>query len=165
MGISITLKNYLNTQQIKFELIEHDYCEGSYNTVRSAHIDSLKLAKGVVFRDEDRHYTMCVLPAQNKVRRLTLNQIFDRHLVLAAEEELEYLFSDCQLGAIPALGQAYGMSVIWDDELLKAKDIYIEAGDHLHLIHIHRDQFCKLMSDTMHDHFSRMKPTLMSRTG
>jgi len=165
MGISITLKNYLNNQQVEFELIRHEYSEGSYNTVRAAHIDSLTLAKGVVFRDEDRHYTMCVLPAQNKVRRLTLNQIFDRHLVLAAEEELEYLFSDCHLGAVPALGQAYGMSVIWDDDLLNTKDIYIEAGDHQHLIHIRRDQFCKLMSDKMHDHFSRIRPTLMSRTG
>jgi Ala-tRNA(Pro) deacylase len=160
MGIAITLKNYLDAQEVEYDLLTHDYSEGSFDTARAAHIDSLALAKGVVFRDEDRHYTMCVLPAQNKVRRLTLNEIFDRHLMLADEEELDDLFNDCQHGAVPALGQAYGMSVIWDDEILDADDVYIEAGDHQHLIHIKRDQFSKLMGDKMHDHFSRTRPTL-----
>lgn len=162
MGIAITLKNYLEAQQVEFDLLEHDYSEGSFNTVRIAHIDSLTLAKGVVFRDEDMHYTMCVLPAQNKVRRFTLNGIFDRHLMMADEDELEDIFQDCQPGAIPALGQAYGMSVIWDDDLLDAEEIYLEAGDHRHLIHIHQDQFHKLMADKMHDHFSRVRPTMVS---
>lgn len=162
MGIAITLKNYLDQQQVDFDLLEHDYSEGSFDTARAAHIDSLTLAKGVVFRDEDMHYTMCILPSQNKVRRLTLNEIFDRHLMLAEEEELDELFKDCQHGAIPALGQAYGMSVIWDDELLQAPDIYLEAGDHEHLIHIKQSQFGKLMNDKMHDHFSRTRPTLVS---
>ena len=162
MGIAITVENYLNTNQVDFDLLSHDYSEGSFSTVRADHIDSLTLAKAVVFRDEDRHYTMCVLPAQNKVRRLTLNGIFDRHLMLADEDELDELFNDCQHGAIPALGQAYGMSVIWDDELLEAEDIYLEAGDHEHLIHIDSSQFSKLMNDNMHEHFSRTRPTLES---
>jgi|MDSY01.1.fsa_nt_gb Ala-tRNA(Pro) deacylase len=162
MGIAITVENYLNTKQVDFDLLCHDYSEGSFSTVRAAHIDSLTLAKGVVFRDEDMHYTMCVLPAQNKVRRLTLNGIFDRHLMLADEDELDDLFNDCQHGAIPALGQAYGMSVIWDDELLEAKDIYLEAGDHKHLIHIGNSEFSKLMNNKMHEHFSRTRPALES---
>ena len=54
------------------------------------------------------------------------------------------------------------MSIIWDDDLLEAPDIYLEAGDHQHLIHIRRSQFSKLMNDNMHEHFSRIRPTLES---
>ena len=46
------------------------------------------------------------------------------------EEELKALFKDCETGAVPALSNAYGLKVIWDDQLKHASDIYIEAGDH-----------------------------------
>lgn len=160
MGIAITLQNYLKSRGIAFEVVEHNYSEGSINTAHAAHIPTRKLAKGVVFRDEDLHYTMAVLPSQNKVKRHTLNQIFDRRLELADEDELDDIFRDCAHGAIPVIGQAYEINVIWDDELLSTDDIYMEAGDHQHLIRITKDQFERLMNSFMHDHFSATLPSL-----
>ena len=55
---------------------------------------------------------------------------------LVEEEELTEIFKDCAEGAIPALGEAYGLDVIWDEELMGVEDIYIEAGDHRHLIRL-----------------------------
>lgn len=154
MGVAATLENYLKTKQVPFTLLEHDYCEGSCNTARVAKIDDHCLAKGVLFRDEDFHYTLCVLPTRNKILRHTLNQIFDRHMVLVAEEELVDIFKDCAEGAIPALGEAYGLDVIWDSELMGVEEVYIEAGDHRHLIRLQQPDFAQLMQDKLHDHFS-----------
>jgi len=136
MGVATTVENYLKAKQVAFTLLEHDYCEGSYNTARVAKIDDHCLAKGVLLRDEDFHYTLCVLPTRNKILRHTLNQIFDRHMELVEEEELVEIFRDCAEGAIPALGEAYGLDVIWDEELMGVEEIYIEAGDHRHLIRL-----------------------------
>ena len=44
----------------------------------------------------------------------------------ATEPELKKLFGDCDTGAIPALSSAYGLKVIWDDQLKPAADIYID---------------------------------------
>jgi Ala-tRNA(Pro) deacylase len=154
MGVAASVERYLKAKQVDFTLLEHDYCEGSYNTARVANIDDQCLAKGVLFRDEDFHYTLCVLPTRNKILRHTLNQIFDRHMVLVEEEELIDIFKDCAEGAIPALGEAYGLDVIWDSELLGVEDIYIEAGDHRHLIRMKQPDFVQLMQDKMSDHFS-----------
>ncbi len=154
MGIALTLENYLNSQRIHFDLLRHEYSEGSHNTACAARVPFRNLAKGVVFRDEDFYYTVAVVPSTNKVRRHTLNQIFDRHLELADEEELGDLFVDCAHGAVPALGQAYGINVIWDEQLLEVDDIWMEAGDHEHLIHISRQQFEALMSPTLREKFS-----------
>lgn len=154
MGVAATVEKYLKAKQIDFTLLEHDYCEGSYNTARVARIDDHCLAKGVLLRDEDFHYTLCVLPTRNKILRHTLNQIFDRHMELVEEEELTEIFKDCAEGAIPALGEAYGIDVIWDEELMGVEDIYIEAGDHRHLIRLKQPDFAQLMQDKLHDHFS-----------
>lgn len=154
MGVAATVEKYLKAKQINFTLLEHDFCVGSYNTALAARIDDHCLAKGVLLRDEDFHYTLCVLPTRNKILRHTLNQIFDRHMVLVEEEELAEIFKDCEEGAIPALGDAYGLDVIWDEELMGVKEIYIEAGDHRHLIRLMQPDFVHLMQAHLRDHFS-----------
>jgi Ala-tRNA(Pro) deacylase len=154
MGVARNIEKYLKRNHINYSLLEHAYAEGSFNTARVAKIDNHCLAKGVLLRDEDFHYTLCVLPSSHKILRHTLNQIFDRHMHLVEEDELAQFFSDCEAGAVPAIGKAYGLDVIWDEELLANDVIYMEAGDHRHLIAIDQSEFFKLMQDTLHDHFS-----------
>ena len=154
MGVATNIEKYLQNNQIEYSLLEHAYAEGSFNTARIAQIDNRCLAKGVLLRDEDFHYTLCVLPSSHKILRHTLNQIFDRHMHLVEEDELVQFFKDCEAGAVPIVGRAYGIDVIWDDELITNEVIYMEAGDHRHLICINQNEFFKLMENTLHDHFS-----------
>ena len=154
MGVAITIENYLKNNQIEFSLLEHAYAEGSFNVAKVANIDNHCLAKGVLLCDEDFHHTLCVLPSSHKILRHTLNQIFDRHMHLVEEDELTQIFKDCEEGAVPIVGKAYGIDVIWDEDLLSNDIIYMEAGDHRHLICIKQEEFSKLMQDTWHDHFS-----------
>jgi Ala-tRNA(Pro) deacylase len=154
MGVATNLEQYLKNNQINYSLLEHAYAEGSFNTAKVAQIDNHSLAKGVLLRDEDFHYTLCVLPSSHKILRHTLNQIFDRHMHLVEEDELLQFFKDCEAGAVPIVGMAYGIDVIWDDELMHNDIIYMEAGDHRHLIRINQSDFCRLMENNLHDHFS-----------
>ena len=154
MGVAENVKKYLEAKDIPFSLLTHEYSEGSLNTANAAHIDKASLAKGVLVRDEDFHYTLCVLPSHKKILRHTLNQIFDRHISLVEEDELSEIFHDCAPGAIPALGEAYGLDVIWDDELMTLSQVFLEAGDHCHLICLKQSEFLKLMQDKLHERFS-----------
>jgi Ala-tRNA(Pro) deacylase len=65
------------------------------------------------------------------------------------------LFRDCDSGAVPALANAYDLPVIWDDRLLKVADIYIEAGDHEHLVHLLGRDFREMMEMLPHSMISR----------
>ena len=76
---------------------------------------------------------------------------------MAQENELPSLFQDCELGAVPALSEAYGLDVIWDDQLQAVSEIYIEAGDHENLIHMQGDSFCRLMKEMPHSIISAEK--------
>lgn len=158
MGVATSVETFLKSKGIAYRLLEHDYAEGSHNTARVARIDDLSLAKAVLVRDEDLHYTLCVLPSRHKILRHTLNQIFDRHMELVDEEELYEIFPDCAQGAVPAVGEAYGLDVICEEELLQKPEIFIEAGDHRHLICLNHEQFLQLMQNHLQDHFSAAKP-------
>jgi Ala-tRNA(Pro) deacylase len=74
---------------------------------------------------------------------------------LATEAEIRLLFEDCEDGAVPGLGQAYGLDVLVDDALLELNHVYFEAGSHSELVHVTGDMFRGLMSSADHGEFSK----------
>ena len=153
MAISITLQEYLNKCGVSYEVIPHSHTTTSLNTAETLPIPHEQLAKSVILEDE-RGYLMAVVPATHHVQLGQLSQQLERRLGLATEQDLAEMFSDCELGAIPPIGDAYNMDVIIDDDLRDCPDIYFEAGDHTEVIHLRGEDFQRLMQHAQHGHFS-----------
>ena len=154
MAIAKTLINYLKDRGIDFEEVEHSHTPTAAASAHAANLPAHQVAKAVVLRD-DAGYVVSVLPANHSLEIDWVNEALERKLELACEDEFKKLFGDCEVGAVPALGGAYGLNVIWDDELAYTADIYIEAGDHEHLIWLERRDFKKLMSGLPHTIISK----------
>ena len=149
MAIALTLQRYLADNGIAYDLLPHHHTSSSMNTAQSAHIPGKNLAKSVILEDENG-YLMAVIPATEHVKFRKVNHAVNRHMGMATESELESLFSDCELGAIPAVGEAYSMESIVDYKLENCSDIYFESGDHEELVHVKGSSFRKLMQHTQH---------------
>lgn len=153
MAIALTLQEFLDWEDVSYSVIKHPFTFTSLNTAEAAHIPADHLAKTVLLVDE-AGFTMVVVPANHHVDLERLCKIYNRHFVLANEQEIEELFYDCEQGAIPALGEAYGFEMLVDDKLLQEReDIYIEGGDHCALIRLDSRVFRQLMSHAEHGHF------------
>lgn len=156
MAIATTLKAYLEDHHVEYDMVEHVHSSTALESAHAAHVPSHQVAKAVVLEDE-HGYVVSVLPSQNRLDLEWVNESLGRNLEMASEYELQNLFQDCDFGAVPALSNAYGLDVIWDEQLTNASEIYIEAGDHENLIHMHGDKFCKLMEDLPHSIISAGK--------
>jgi len=156
MAIAMTLRSYLEDHDVKYDTVEHHHTESALDSAKSAHIPPHQMAKAVVLED-DAGYIVSVVPSNNRLNLGWVNEELQRNLRLATEPELKRLFEDCATGAVPALSTAYGLSVIWDDQLKHASDIYIEAGDHEHLIHLKGEDFRNLMARLPHSVISAGK--------
>jgi len=143
MGIAIHLQEYLNQKDINYDVVSHDYTENSLTTARTAHISGDCVAKSVLLED-DFGFVMAVLPATHRLSLADIKAFTHRNLMLAAEDELGEIFNDCELGAIPAVGDAYGMEMLVDDSIAEKSDVYFEAGDHQNLIHVDSEEFADL---------------------
>lgn len=73
---------------------------------------------------------------------------------LAGEEQVETLFPDCEPGSVPALGAACGLDVVVDDSLARQQALYLEGGDHAHLVRVSGTDFRKLMEGAQHGRFT-----------
>ncbi|MEJ2382889.1 MAG: YbaK/EbsC family protein [Xanthomonadales bacterium] len=156
MAIARTLKNFLDEHNIEYDTVAHPHTESAVDSAKSAHIPPHQMAKAVVLED-DAGFIVSVLPSNNRLNLGWVNEELERNLRLATEPELKALFKDCETGAIPALSAAYGLKVIWDDQLKHASEIFIEAGDHEHLIHLKGEDFRQLMERLPHSVISAGK--------
>ena len=149
MAISRTLQTYLAHKGIAYDILPHRHTDTSVNSANSAHIPLDRLAKSVILEDEDG-YVMAVIPANRHVRIGRLNRVLNRRMGLATEAELSPLFNDCDPGAVPPLGDAYGITTVVDESLDECPDVYLEAGDHEDLIHLKGTAFRRLMRGSQH---------------
>jgi Ala-tRNA(Pro) deacylase len=111
------------------------------------------LAKAVVLKGEEG-YLLAVLPASCHIQFSDLKRQLGTGVEMASEDQVEALFRDCERGAVPALGAAYGLKVIVDESLATEPEIYLEGGDHASLVHLSGATFTKLLADARYVHFA-----------
>lgn len=153
MPIASTLKWYLDAFGADYEVLPHPHSSTSFQTARAARVPQEWLAKAVVLEDPNG-YVMAILPTSNRIEFDALEGLVERHLEFASEEEIAALFKDCEQGAIPPLGNAYGIQMVIDDWLLRLPEIYFEAGDHEDVVHMSGDQFREIVEGSTHGRFS-----------
>ena len=97
---------------------------------------------------------MVVLPSVEHVDLTLLRGKFDYGMELAIESELTDLFPDCEIGAVPPIGPAWGLNTYLDESFLADdEEVYFEAGDHEELVRVSGDQFKNLLGDVDHGHY------------
>jgi Ala-tRNA(Pro) deacylase len=153
MSVAKTVMSYLQSHQIPYAVVPHRRTLSSRESAEAAHVSARCLAKAVVFWDR-QGYLMAVVPGDRHVGVDSLSDKLGRQLELADESRLAPVFKDCELGAIPPLGPAYGMETIVDDSLVGLEEVYFEAGDHLELICVEGEQFLRILNPAWHGRFS-----------
>jgi Ala-tRNA(Pro) deacylase len=154
MYLSHTVTGFMDKRDVDYETVGHAHCFTSGQSAESARLPRKRLAKAVLFCDEE-DYLLAVVPASARVDRSALKaMVGQRRLELADEDEVALLFPDCEVGAIPAVGLAYGIGTVVDDSLLEADEVYFEGGDHEHLVKVTGGSFQRLMAGAPHGNIS-----------
>lgn len=144
MAIPITMHDYLKSHHIDYDLIAHPKTSCSAQTADATHIPDKCLAKGVLVKRQ-KGYLLAIVPANRRLELSRLGDWLKQPVCLATEDEVSVVFGDCDQGAVPAVGAAYGVRTVLDERLLKRKDVYFEGGDHRTLVHVDHKAFEKLM--------------------
>ena len=153
MTIANTFSRYLTERRVPYEVLCHSHTGSSKETAQAAHIPGARMAKSVILED-DNGYVMAILSAAHRLDLGELHRQLNRPLGLVTEQELCSLFQDCDVGAVPPIGPAYGMETVVDDTLVEQPDVYLEAGDHEQLIHLSGEDFESLLEPAQYMHLS-----------
>jgi len=155
MSIPSHLTSYLDQRGARYEVSMHGHSHSSLETARCANVSPGQLAKSVILEDETG-CVMAVIPADKIIMLGEFSRFVGRHrLRLAGEARIAALFDDCDPGAIPPVGMAWGLPTIVDDELETNDVVFMEGGDHERLLRMSHEQFHALMRAQPHGSFSK----------
>ena len=138
------LKEFLDSQSVRYVSIQHSTTYTAQEVAQSAHISGKDMAKTVMVF-VDGKMAMAVLPAIYKLDLGLLAGAAGGAVELAAEPQFRGRFPDCELGAMPPFGNLYGMDVYVDESLSRDEEIAFNAGTHSELIVLRYDDFARLV--------------------
>jgi Ala-tRNA(Pro) deacylase len=146
MATATWVRNELEQRGIAFEELHHRDAYTSQMMAQQEHVSGHRVAKVVCVLADGRPVEL-VLPASRRVLLDWVRAILGaREVRLASEAELESCFTDCELGAIPALRHWRGVDVLMDGHLRVAGDIVIQAGTHCDAIRMRFDDWFALVN-------------------
>lgn len=144
--MSPTLKNYLDQNQVSYEVTTHPEAYTSQEVAAALHKSGKRLAKVVMVKAGDQ-LVMCVLPAHELIDIGRLENILgSKQVRLATEEEFKDLFPDCDVGAMPPFGHLYNVPVYLDERLAEYDKFYFEAGSHTEIVTMSMDDYRRMVS-------------------
>jgi len=146
MSLSPTLADYLFRHGTPYALEHHMHSFCSLESAQEAGVDEESLAKSVLLQDETG-FVLAVLPASRRLELDRVREELGRALHVSREQDLARLFPDCERGAVPPIGAAYGISTVLDASLEARDEIYFEGGDHETLVRVAGAAFLDLLED------------------
>ena len=156
MAIPSSITSYLKHHRVRYSVIQHPLAYTAQEEAAVAHVPGREWAKAVVCM-ADGQPVFAVLPATHQVDFACLRSAVQAKTVrLAQEAELQPLYSDCEVGAMPPFGPLYGHRVFVDASLTADPEIAFNAGSHREAIRMTYQDFEKLVNPTVADFATRI---------
>jgi Ala-tRNA(Pro) deacylase len=143
------LKQFLDDSHVKYRTIDHTVAFTAQETAQMAHIPGRELAKTVIVKIDGK-MAMVIEPANLKLNLQWMEKLLGAKKVeLASEREFREWFPECEIGAMPPMGNLFNMDVFVDDKLSEDKTIAFNAGTHTDLVEMAYKDFEKLVRPKM----------------
>ena len=152
MPILSSLKAFLDKHDAEYTHSVHEPAFTAKQLAAIDHVPEGRVAKTIVFLADDC-FAMAVLPANERVNLAMLGSaVGARQIRLATESELNQLFPDCEVGAMPPFGSLFGLPVYIDGALATQNRVEFLGGTHRDVIHMKFAEFVRL-ADPLVLHF------------
>ena len=139
------LKDFLDSNSIKYVSISHSTAYTAQEVAASSHIPGKELAKTVMVKI-DGNMSMAVLPSPFNVDFERLKEALGSgNVELAGEDEFKGMFPECDPGAMPPFGNLYSMDVYVAEKLSDNEMIAFNAGTHTEVIRLSYSDFERLV--------------------
>jgi len=142
MATPMWIRKTLQLRGIPFEELHHPKAYTAQQVAQREHFSGTRVAKVVVVMADGLPVEL-ILPATRFIDLERVRTVLHAHDVrLASEDELEKYFTDCEVGAMPALRHWKGVDVLMDYSLNVEGEILLQAGTHEDAVRLNfRDWF------------------------
>ena len=157
MEIPKRLIDCLNENKVHYEVLHHPEAVTAQRIAQVEHVKGRHHAKVVMIKSGDQHLMM-VLSADHQIDLEKVEKSIGRVVSLDKEQEFKSIFSDCAIGAMPPLGNLYGLPTYVDEHLAEQDYIVFEAGTHTDAIKMSYRVYEKIVKPEVKDLAIKLQP-------
>ena len=144
MAITPTVQEYLRRSQIAYSVFHHAPAYSAQEEAAVTHVPGRDWAKAVVCFADGKPI-QAVVPADRDVDLERLTALARAaEIRVAYETELDWLYPDCEHGAMPPFGPLYKQRVFVDESLSEEENIVFNGGTHADAIVMRFEDFVLL---------------------
>ncbi len=138
------LRQFLDALRVQYMIIHHVPAFTAQEIAAKAHVPGNEMIKTVMVKVDGR-MMMVAVPASAVVdlERLRIS-LKARTVELASEREFRNLFPDCEVGAMPPLGEFWNVGMVMSRALLHDKYVAFNAGTHRDVIQMAFEDYRQL---------------------
>lgn len=141
----------LKSKGVQYRLIEHDPAFTSEDVTRIGGIEPSQVAKALVMLADGKPF-LVILPCSRKVDFKKFKSLTGvRNLEMAAPEQVQRICG-VEVGAVPPLGNLFGLPTYIDVHLTNEEQIVFSAGSHVMSIRMSYGEFRKIVSPVVGDY-------------
>ena len=129
MNIPKRVIDCLEQNKIRYEVLKHTEAVTAQRIAQAEHVKGRHHAKVVMVKAGAQH-VMAVVPADHQIDLEKASNAMGQPASLDREADFKTLFPDCATGAMPPLGNLYGVQTFVDKRLAEQDYIVFEAGTH-----------------------------------
>ena len=126
---------FLTDQKVPFETIYHAPAFSAQKRAKYLHTPGKQVAKCVLLVGPSG-YLLSVLPATRQIDLERLSAQLGESVRLAEDQEIAWVFRDCEWGVVPPFGTLYGLSTILEDSFDRAALLVFEGRLHAESIRL-----------------------------
>ncbi len=144
MAVTTSVQEFLRQANVAYTVFPHAPAFTAQEEAAVTHIPGRDWAKAVIcFADGEP--IQAVVPANLEVNLDRLMRLAGAETIrLAREDELDWLFPDCERGAMPPLGPLYRQRVFVDAALAAEDHIVFNGGTHIDAVLMRYDDFAAI---------------------
>ena len=144
MSVSPSVQEFLRRSNVAYTVDPHPAAFTAQEEASVTHTSGWRWAKSVVCFVDDEP-VQAVVPAHYLVNLDRLVTVAGGTAIrLAREDELEWLYPECEAGAMPPLGPLYKQRVFLDTSLALEPTIAFNGGTHRDAIRMRTEDFIAL---------------------
>lgn len=142
------LAHFFRGRQVPYESLVHAPAFTSQRRARILRVPGRRVAKAVLVSGP-AGLALAVVPATRVVDLTALGRLMGGGVELASVRLLPALFPDCEWGAVPPFGPAYGLATTLDDAFPQNGDVFCEGHTHAETLRITYADFESLLQPVL----------------
>ena len=139
----MAIAEFLMEQRVEFEPVPHPPAFTANKRAKYLRVSGSYVAKAVLLYGSDG-FLLAILPATHRIDVAQLGEALGGPVRLATEQEIAWIFRDCEWGVVPPFGTLYGLPTLLDDALVPGDMIVFEGNTHVEAIRIRCADFERL---------------------